>query len=738
MSFRGLYRLWSCWGLWVQAQMLTGKVTWGEEILPYAQVRWKDGVGTLSDSNGLFSLPYHPLPQWLYIRFGEVEDSFWVEKDTFGVYAFRAPVSLRPVTIMGKAPERPQFLQANIATDVYGQQALFRAPCCNLSEAFQTNATVDVTTADALMGIRQLRQMGYEPAHTPLFFNNLPLTRGLILPWSLQYIPTPWIESLALTKGVGSVVNGYEGLAGQVQVSLWAPDTQAKRGYADFFANSQGNLEMNSYYQTHSWPQGGALSFLHLSTLPFMDPTLLDHNHDGFWDVPRRAQANFFQRFQKKKPYRFWGWDIQGLYERRIAGQVNFRSPADLWALRAYGAAFDNYVLQSSLRQGWVSRKKPQQGISLLGQVWHYGTEGYAGFQTYRGTHNALWLQLMYQNSWHESVHTLKAGFSFTADAYREAFRSLYTWDTLMKRVEYVPGVYGEYTFSPTRVLAVVGGLRADYHSYWGWQVVPRLHLRWNYAALGSLRFSAGRSWRMPQLMAENFGVLLSSRRWFFLYSSWQNLESAYAYSLHWLHKISWGLWLFTFSAEAMYTSFERMQVSDREAPGRILLYSARGGKGEAYAGEISISWNEQLNLQIAYKNQVVYIPYLSGVRVKPFLPRDRWLWTLSYKTLSQNWQLDLTVNRWGIQRIPSTAENLPAYQRPPTSQVFYVVTPQVLHRKWDWEFYGGIENLLGFRQRNPIIGAEIPFSPYFDASMVWGPIMGAVGYVGIRWRLGE
>jgi hypothetical protein len=57
----------------------------------------------------------------------------------------------------------------------------------------------------------------------------------------------------------------------------------------------------------------------------------------------------------------------------------------------------------------------------------------------------------------------------------------------------------------------------------------------------------------------------------------------------------------------------------------------------------------------------------------------------------------------------------------------------QVQRKFVGWEIYAGIENLTGYKQANPILAADQPYSPYFDSSMIWGPIVGRRFYLGIR-----
>ena len=49
---------------------------------------------------------------------------------------------------------------------------------------------------------------------------------------------------------------------------------------------------------------------------------------------------------------------------------------------------------------------------------------------------------------------------------------------------------------------------------------------------------------------------------------------------------------------------------------------------------------------------------------------------------------------------------------------------------------YVGGENLTNYKIANPIQGAHHPWDAGFDATQVWGPVTGAMAYVGLRFKL--
>ncbi|MDE6120887.1 MAG: TonB-dependent receptor, partial [Muribaculaceae bacterium] len=62
-------------------------------------------------------------------------------------------------------------------------------------------------------------------------------------------------------------------------------------------------------------------------------------------------------------------------------------------------------------------------------------------------------------------------------------------------------------------------------------------------------------------------------------------------------------------------------------------------------------------------------------------------------------------------------------------------LSAQVTRNFRHFSVYVGGENLTGFRQKNPIIGANDPWGRDFDATMVYGPLHGAMFYIGFRYN---
>ncbi|MBR0322541.1 MAG: hypothetical protein IIX08_09155, partial [Bacteroidales bacterium] len=67
---------------------------------------------------------------------------------------------------------------------------------------------------------------------------------------------------------------------------------------------------------------------------------------------------------------------------------------------------------------------------------------------------------------------------------------------------------------------------------------------------------------------------------------------------------------------------------------------------------------------------------------------------------------------------------------------VYPMLFAQVTRRFKGVDVYVGAENLTNFTQPSPIISANNPSAPQFDASAIWGPLMGFKCHAGFRFTL--
>jgi outer membrane receptor for ferrienterochelin and colicins len=729
---------WAGMGLLVTSLLIAqvqGIVRAGGEPVVGARVWWHgSGDGAITDTLGRFTLP-EPQAYPAYLRVEGEEDSLVIREKPVGPLEWNLPprLTLSTQTITGTPPAQTLSSQNVQSVETWSRAALTSAPCCNLSEAFQGSAVVDVSLEGSAMGLRQLRLLGFEPAHSPLLVENKPLSWSVGRPWSAAFLPALWIDHLSLAKGIGSVLNGHDGPAGQIQV-FYLPETEEASSAIELFSRTTGEvLGAFRYYDTMGrWRklwlgQGGGT--------PWESGFLQDHSGDGFLDVPlyRQGQTHL-KLYRRPASGRLVEWEVGGLYDYRRSGQLFISEPAQVARMEGWAAFQTIWQVYASGRRGWVWRKG--RGLSLLwhGRLWEQ--RSYPGLAEYAAKVPSGWVSLIYRQPIGDTRLLWNVGLSAYANDIVERLRDPVRLDSSWRRLEGVPGVASELSWTPSVRWSVVLGVRADWHSYYGWQGVPRLHVRWAYTEGGALRLSAGRAWRVPDPIAENLPFLFSARAWHIEWPSWPPLESAWSSGFFWTQAVSlWG-GTFRWQVDGLLSRIYNLSVLDIEDPWQVRLY--RGEKPAPYQTlfiEVQYAWQDQLRVSVSYKHQEVWWPLRGELRMRPLLPRDRFTFWVTANPLSRRWQVDLLAAYAGWLRVPSTAAWPEAYQRSTTGGFFWIVTPQLTYRLDQWEVQVAVENLLNYRQPAPVIAAEQPFGPYFDHSLIWGPIMGRMASIMLRYN---
>ena len=715
-----------------------------------ATVRWLGlTVGTLTDSLGRFQLPAAPAANPLIVSYvGYEPDTLSATNPATNlVVTLRAERTLQEVTVSG-GPGQIDRINP-IQTELITQRTLAKAACCNLSESFETNASVSVSYSDAVTGAKQIQFLGLGGQYVQTNVENIPTVRGLATTFGLNYIPGTWITSIDVGKGAGSVVNGYESMSGQMNVELQKPDDKNKlflNAYVNSFGRIEGNvnwskalkLKQSSY--DSRWPNRvltnakdskwsvGILG--HASALR----TDIDQNNDGFRDLPLYSQVNVINRYKYNGERLMAQFGVKALYEDRDGGQLS-----------RFGASRYSF-LNTTKRIEFFSKTarlypdKPYKGLGLILNGVHHEQTARFGFAPYDGQQQTLYANLIYQTIIGNTNHGIKAGLSYLLDDYRENYKAIST-----ARTESVPGAFAEYTYIYPEKLTVVAGGRVDFHNLYGTQFTPRLHLKYNLNPNLSVRASAGRGFRVPNPFAENFGYLVSSRAVF--------LTETLRPEVSWNYGLSLTNDFFVFGKKASLvldyhrTNFQNQLIVDIEHPRELYFYNLKGQSfANSFQAELNLQPAKRVEVKAAYRRfdveQSMGGPFgEERLLPKMMVSRDRVLVNAGYALPFDKWKFDATLQWNGPRRIPYLREGYvhTTYQNMPIdfSPGFYNLNAQVSRAfRSGWEIYAGGENLTGFRQLDPIVAANDPFGASFDAgARVWGPITGRMMYAGFRFK---
>ncbi|CAM2974873.1 Outer membrane receptor for ferrienterochelin and colicins [Flavobacterium succinicans] len=624
-------------------------------------------------------------------------------------------------------------------TTLVTSKELLKAACCNLAESFETNPSIDVNFSDALTGTKQIKMLGLTSPYLMITEENVPSVRGASQAYGLSFTPGTWVESIQITKGAGSVVNGFESISGQINTELIKPINDIP-----FFLNAYGStdsrFELNTHFNTQLSKKWSSSLFLHANTRV----SEMDQNKDGFLDNPLAKQINVMNRYQYYDAEKGLVSFINFRYmnDAKQSGEVGFDTEKDKGTTNKWGSEINTQRLDLSTKVGYVFKDKPFQSIGFQNAFTLHDQNSYYGLNVYDIKQTSFYSNLIFNSIINNTKHKFATGINFAYDNYQE-FVSLKDFG----RVDNSIGAFFEYTYDNDDNFSLVLGGRVDNHNRLGTFVTPRLHLRYNPWEKSVFRFSAGRGKRAANVFAENQSLFASSRALSILDTEGKiyglNPEIAWNYGVSFNQKFQ----LFGRNADAgidfYRTDFQNQVVVDvMQSPQEVLFYNL---KGKSYANSLQVEFNYELfnhfNLRSAYKYYDIQTQYLSGVYQRPLQAKHRLFANLEYEThrteKGGQWRFDATYNWLGKQQLPVTASNPGADRLPEFSPAYSLVNAQITRVfSSSFEVYVGGENIGNYKQPTAILGADAPFGPNFDASIVYAPIFGQMYYAGLRFKL--
>ncbi|PCJ81998.1 MAG: hypothetical protein COA49_03270 [Bacteroidetes bacterium] len=736
--------------------------------LPGATVVWKGTtVGTMTDLFGFFKLPVMSEGDTLQISMIGFETvgivySGWDYMDI----PLEQGVSLESAVVEVKRSTTSISLLDPLNIQSLNRKELAKAACCNLSEAFETNASVDASFTDAVTGTKQIRMLGLDGKYTQILVDNLPGPRGLNVVQGLSFIPGPWIDGIAISKGTGSVSGGYESITGQINVAMRNPEN-AEPLHINLYGSGAGRLEWNhvsSHRVNRKWSTA-LLSHAELGT------RLNDRNDDGFLDTPLKRDLVLRNEWKLRGDRGMRGeYSISGVHMDRLAGQKasyeGTSKPFDMLPLllnsilpdpNPWTAATEILRLEASAKTGYVF---PGQAWKSLGSQFYTSTHNQKhrfGNRSYDGTEKYFRANVLFSSIINNSDHKFTTGLSYVYDNFNE----IGSWaaasddwsdtkDTLA-RTEIVPGGFFEYTWTAGERLVVVAGLRGDFHNMYGAFASPRIHARYSLAEETSLKIVAGRGFRTANVMMEQLGSWASNRKWNFIGNLQPEIATNVGFNL--VSKFNINSRDASISLDGYWTEFENRIIVDLWSPNEIYISNNENLSSYSKTLQLEFDWSahRRLDIRAAYRwvdAQTDYVDFNpeGETRRDPFVATHRAFTQWSYASRigkeGQQTRVDATLQWIGSQSLPVPFVNASDLDYHPSESPDFTQLNLQLSQTLPnaLELYLGVENLLNVKQDNPIVGANYPdeFNQTFDASLVYGPIFGRMTYAGLRWTLGE
>ena len=705
-----------------------------------ANVYWLNtSTGATTDEKGWFTIPYKKSYKKLVVSYVGYKSDTLIITNLEPIHHFITPENeLAEVRIKSKkkATQRSFVQTQNVFT--VNSAELLKAACCNLAESFETNPSIDVNFSDALTGTRQIQMLGLKSPYLLITQENIPSIRGAAQVFGLTFTPGTWVESIQITKGAGSVINGYESISGQINAELVKPLTD-KRLFLNAYGSLGGRLELNTHFNhqiSKKWQTG---LYIHGN----YRGEKFDRNKDNFLDNPLTNQVNVMSRWQYLDAEKGWVSfiNVRFMDDSKQTGEINFNPSIDRGRSDIWGGEIDTKRFDSSVKLGYVFPELPFQSFGFQFAYSNHEQDSYFGLKTYDILHESIYSNLLFNSIIGDTRSKFTTGVNFTYDTYNEFVNS-----NNFSRNENSFGGFFEYAFDNLDNFSFTTGLRVDTHNLLGTFVTPRVHIRYAPWEKAVLRASVGQGRKSANVFAENQQLFASARQ-IDIQSSGGKIygldpEVAWNYGFSYLQ----GFNLFDKKGDVTFdfyrTHFQNQVVVDWENPERISFYNL---KGESYANsfqtEVNYFINEYLNVRMAYKYYDIETDYASGKLSKPLTPNHRFFANISYETrpveVIKQWKFDLTYNFIGDQRLPDTSSNPIQYQLEEYSNSYSLLNAQVtkvFSRKF--EMYFGVENLTNFKQKNPILASDNPFSANFDSTIIYGSIFGRMFYSGLRFKI--
>ncbi len=697
--------------------------------IPGANIYWLDThKGTSTDSNGHFKLELPSIqPYRLVVSFiGFKKDTLMVSPDQKSLkILLSSNQELDEVVIAEKAMGSHINRMNPILTQKITTAELQKAACCNLSESFETNASIDVSFSDAVSGAKQIKMLGLAGKYSQILTENIPNLKGLATTYGLGYIPGTWMESIQISKGTASVKNGYESITGQINTEFFKPD-DSDPFHLNAYVNGFGKVEANVYTAKELSDKLSTMLFLHAEDFS----NKRDKNSDGFLDQPLMEQINVFNRwkYNSKNIHAQFGFKI--LSENRNGGQLDFDKEQPRNTSNGYGIGVKTNRLELFTKTAYLFNK-PGTNIGFINSYIYHDQESFFGLNDYDARENNYYGNLMFQTFLGNSNHQLTTGLSYVVDNFNENLN-----DSTFIRKESVPGAFIEYTQMNPEKYSLIIGLRTDFHNIYGTLFTPRIHFKYNFTDKTILRSSVGKGYRSPSVIAENTYLLASSRSLRILEEP--KMEEAWNFGINLTQYLNIAGKDLSINLEFYRTEFSSQIVIDRDQnSSEVFIYNL---DGKSYSNSFQIEANYELfkgfDILMAARYNDVKMTINNELVRKPLVSDFKGLINLSYATNLKKWQFDFTAQLNGKSRIPNTTGNPVQYQMETISPSYTLLNAQITKYFKRFELYIGGENLTNFKQENPILASDDPFGEYFDSSMIWGPISGRKFYAGIRYHI--
>ena len=689
--------------------------------ISFANVTWEGtSTGVMSDKNGYFTIsqPQKYPAKLIFSIVGYKQQEKIIDKSGFYKIEMIKGVYLEEdVVVRGQVNSTIVTTLNPINSQVLTSCELEKAACCNLSESFSTNTSVDVMPTDAVTGAKKIQMLGLDGKYTKVTLGNSPLIRGLSSSYGFTHVPGSWIESIQIIKGTGTVINGYDALTGQINVEYLK---NSSKFFWNSYINSESKFENNLVISNkkNNWRNN---LFLHYTLFD----REMDHNNDNFMDMPKMKNIHLHNNLEYNSDKYYLLISGRFMDEQRRGGTLSDFINFDV--------NIDNRIFDFESKIGLIQPKQLGRSLALNISILNHTQRCILGNNNFDATQESFYLNLIRKTYLFNQKNVINYGLSLNLDNFNESFSG----NTLQPfyneiRQENVTGAFLELSNTEGK-LSTILGLRADYYNK-KLYFLPRLNLKYSSNDQLSFRFSSGRSLRIPNAISENISLLSSNRSIQFPYMYLPETGYNFGGNITYIFKIFGNN--ATVNLDAYKTIFEDKIIVNLETPGILSFENSNlNSNSNNYQIELYYDISKSVKTKFGHKINQVYSNFDGEDKFEPLTPRYRTMYNISYENPSKKWLIDATLNNIGNIRIPNYETdngNVNSY----FSDSYFLFNSQITRKIDQWDFYLGAENITNFTQDEPIINSNDPSSDFFDASLIYAPLSSRLFYFGLRFKI--
>lgn len=656
--------------------------------------------------------------------------------------------SINEVVVSGtlKAVKR---LESPVPVEVYSPVFFKKNPTASIFEALQNVNGVRPQLNCGVCNTGDIHINGLEGPYTAVLIDGMPIVSSLSTVYGLSGIPNSLVERIEIVKGPASSLYGSEAVGGLINIITKNP-TNAPQFSVDYFTTSylENNLDLGVKFKIAK----KATSLLGLNYFNYNQ--IIDNDHDNFTDVTLQNRLSIFNKWTfERKSNRVFSLAGRGIYEDRWGGDIRwekkYRGGDEIYGESIYtkrGELFGVYQLPTN----------EKILFSFSGNV-HYQDSRY-GATSYIANQKIGFGQLTWDKK--ISKNDFLIGIASRYTYYDDNTPSTATLNGENKADQiWLPGIFAQNEIAFNEKHKLLLGFRYDYNSVHGNIYTPRMAYKLKINDKNTIRLNAGTGYRVVNLFTEDHAALTGARE--VVIANNLNPEKSINVNLNYIKKMYWhdGT-IFNLETSLFYTHFNNRIIGDYETDPNKIIYDNLNG----YAVSKGITTNFDVNftngLKIIAGGTLMDVYSVENGKKERQLLTERFTatWAISYKIQKLNLNIDYSGNVYSPMQLPLLGALDP---RNPNSPWYSIQNIQFSYLGLkNFEFYGGIKNLLNFtpKRNNPflIANANDPFdqnvqynangqvqstpqNPYaltFDTSYVYAQNQGARGFFGLRYTI--